>query len=154
MIPGINLLKMSLTIIASQVITYYQAVDRSLNDIGQDVTEYNPPVTIRGSFQPVPRKLYTQYGLDFDKTYYTFYTSNDLIDVGRDVSGDQIVFGTQRFQCESSNDWFALDGWVGMLCVLIENQITAQAIWGFDSIPSVSGNQNFGNGNFQFEAEP
>lgn len=120
MIPGQNLLTMALTVIASQTITYYRFTGRALNNVGQDVASYATSAQIKGSFQPVPKTLYESYGLDLQKTYFTFYTSSDLIDVQRDVSGDQIVFNSLRYQCESSNDWFSLDGWKGVLCVLID----------------------------------
>jgi len=114
-VPGMNLLNMALTVIQRQTITYYQYTGRALNLIGQDVATYASPVDIAGSFQPVPRNLYMQYGLDFQKDYYTFYSSNNLLDITRDVSGDQIVFNNKRFQVESGNDWFQLDGWKGVL---------------------------------------
>ena len=119
MIPGQNLLKMAFNIIATQVIIYNQATGRTLNAVGQDVTTYADPVTIRGSFQPVPRSLYQQYGLDLSKSYFTFYTLLNLIDIQRDVSADQIAFNGATYQCISTNDWFAIDGWEGILCVLI-----------------------------------
>ena len=149
MIPGQNLLNMALTVIARQTITYFRATGRTLNNVGQNITQYALPVSVVGSFQPISRQLYEQYGLDFQKDYYTFYTSNDLIDVVRDVSADQIEFNGQRFQCESANDWFVLDGWVGMLCVLIQNDIISDdAIFGFNGIPLLNSNTNFGNGSF------
>ena len=120
-IPGQNLLNMALTVIQRQTITYYQYVSRSLNAVGQDVTVYAAPVSIVGSWQPVPRQLYMSYGLDLQKDYFTFYTSNNLLDIERDVSGDQLVFNGARYQCQSNNDWFALDGWKGILCVKIES---------------------------------
>lgn len=151
-IPGSNLLNMAFRIIAKQIITYYEAVDRSLNNIGQNVTLYAPPVAIPGSFQPVPRKLYEAYGLDLQKNYFTFYTSNNLIDVGRDVSGDQITFQGLRYQCESNNEWFGLDGWVGVLCVQVQDVITDAPIFGFNNNSGYSLLENtytnFINGNF------
>lgn len=117
MIPGSNLLNAALTVIAKQTVTYYRSTGRALNNVGQDVTTYAAGVSAMGSFQPVPRKLYTAYGLDLQKSYFTFYVSSNVIDVERDVSGDQIAFNGRRFQCESNNDWYAIDGWKGVLCV-------------------------------------
>jgi len=118
--PGSNLLKQALTVIVPQIVTYYRALPRTTNAIGQYVTTYDTPVDVRGSFQAVPRNLYQAYGLDFQKSYYTFYTLNDIIDLQRDVSNDQIVFNSLRYQCESNNDWFAVDHWKGVLCCLIK----------------------------------
>lgn len=119
MIPGSDLLDLALSVIDSQEISYYQASSRTLNSVGQYITTYNTPISLFGSFQPVPRQLYELYGLDLQRTYYTFYVSSDLIDLQREVSGDQLVFNSQRFQCQSNNDWFAVDGWKGVLCVLL-----------------------------------
>ena len=62
-----------------------------------------------------------QYGLDLQKDYYTFYTSNDVLDIQRDVSGDQLIFNGKRYQVESNNDWYPMDGWKGIICVYIKD---------------------------------
>ena len=149
MIPGSNLLNVALTVIAAQTVMYLRELSRALNDIGQDVTTYALPVEIKGSFQPVPRKLYAQYGLDFQKSYFTLYSSTNIIDVGRDVSGDKIVFNGRLFQCESNNDWYSEDGWKGVLCVDIGSSNNFQPVFGFDELKGLSGNQNFENGSFK-----
>ncbi len=148
MIPGSNLLNMAFQLIAKQTVTYYAFLGRVENDVGQDVTEYAAPAILRGSFQPVPRALYELYGLDLQKTYYTFYVSYDLLDIDRDVSGDQIAFGSRRFQCVSDVDWFEVDGWKAVLCVYIGPDIAHQTAWGFNAVPPINTNVNFNNGNF------
>jgi hypothetical protein len=147
-VPGSNILDQALTVISAQTIIYYAFVGNTINSVGQDVTQYAAPVTLLGSFQPVPRSLYQQYGLDFTKDYYTFYTSNDVLDVNRDSSGDQIVFEGQRYQVESNNDWFAIDGWKGCLVIRIGLDSGNVAVWGFNQVPSVNDYVNFGYGNF------
>lgn len=117
MIPGQNLLNMTLRVIAQQTVQYYRFVSRSLNAVGQDIAVYASVITIVGSWQAVPRNLYITLGLDLQKDYYTFYTSNNVLDVTRDVSGDQIVFMGRRYQIESGNDWYQMDGWKGLLCI-------------------------------------
>jgi len=152
MIPGSNLLNMAMTVIAKQTITYYKMTDRLLNNIGQNVTVYAPAVFITGSFQPVPRSLYEALGLDLQKSYFTFYTSNNVQDVARNVSGDQIAFQGKRYQCESNNDWFGEDGWKGILCVFIEDVVSAY-LFGFNAIPSINEYINFGNGNYVVDGD-
>lgn len=115
-VPGCNLLNMALRVIQRQSITYYQFSGRTLNAVGQDVTTYAAPVTIVGSWQPIPRNLNEQWGLDLQKDYFTFFSSNNILDVTRDVSGDQLVFMTKRYQVESDTDWYQLDGWKGIIC--------------------------------------
>lgn len=122
MIPGSNLLNSALRVIASQSINYYQFTGRGLNDIGQNVAQYAAAQIIRGSFQPVPRNLYQNLGLDFNNIYVNFYVSKNILDVQRDVSGDQISYCGKRYQVLSATDWSGIDGWTGVLCVQIGNE--------------------------------
>ena len=117
MIPGANLLNMAFSLIARQSVTYLKYVSRAVNAVGQDVSVYAPAVTLSGSLQPVPKRLYQTYGLDLQKEYVTFYASADILDVNRDVSGDQITYVGRKYAVVSANDWFSQDGWVGVLCV-------------------------------------
>ncbi len=114
-IPGRNLLKTALKVIASTPIVYYQALGRTLNAVGQDVTTYNSPLTLLGSWQAVPRSLYEQYGLDLQKTYFNFFVSKELVDIERDVSNDLLVYQNNVYQCQSATEWFGIDGWIQMI---------------------------------------
>ena len=103
---------------------------------------------MKGSFQPVPRRVYEAYGLDLQKQYFTFYVPSNVFDISRDRSGDQITFRGFRYQCESNNDWFAEDGWKGVLCVMIGPDDSYQPAFGFNTIPLKNPYNNFGFGNF------
>ncbi|ENU3061693.1 hypothetical protein MLT67_12180 [Escherichia coli] len=116
MIPGSNLLNVALRVIGSQTLEYHAYTGRQTNAAGYDVAAYADPVPISGSFQPVPRAQYANLGLDYQKTYWNFYASADLLDVARDVSGDQLSFNGARYQCESITPWRSIDGWNAMLC--------------------------------------
>jgi len=143
-IPGSNLLNMALRVIQSQPVNYFKFFSRSLNNEGNWITTHYPPEMIRGSVQPVPRNLYEKNGLEFEKNYINFYTSNDLIGVERDISGDQISWNGRQYQCLSTDPWIALDGWSQILCVDIGGEtIYSSPNWGFDA-----DHANFDNGNF------
>lgn len=148
MIPGANVLARAFRIIAQQTVIYYRTLGRTLNPVGQEITQYATGVAVTGSFQPVPRKLYTQFGLDLQKSYFTFYVSKELIDTARNTAGDQIAYDGQRYQCESSVAWFNIDGWESMLCVHIGLDIAAAPLWGFGTMPVSNTYFNFNNGNF------
>lgn len=147
-IPGSNILQQALSVIAASEVNYFMATGRSLNSIGQDVTTYAAPVSLFGSFQPISKSMYEQYGLDLQKSYFNFYVSANIQDTQRDRSGDQIVFGDLRFQCESNTEWFRIDGWKAILCVLIEKVNLTENVFGFGATPSINNNQNFANANF------
>jgi hypothetical protein len=147
-IPGQNLLTMALTMITRQAVTYYKAVGRELNSLGQWVTMYADGITIYGSWQPVPREILRQFGLDFQKDYYTLYAPENVFDIDRDITSDQIAFNGQLFQVESDNDWFALDGWKGILCIHIGSDNQQGDLFGFGQIPAINSYLNFSYGNF------
>ncbi len=151
MIPGSNLLNQALTVIAKQAVIYHKALGRALNDIGQDVTVYDDPVKIYGSFQPVPKNLYDALGLNLQKSYYAFYTSNNVIDLQRNLSNDQLTFGNYRYQCESNTEWFLMDGWKSVLCCQLTstNENILQSTFGFNTNTITNPNLNFENGDFQ-----
>lgn len=119
MIPGANLLNMALTVIAPQSAQYYADLSRATNAIGLDNTTYAAPVTVRASIQPVSRELVEQYGLDLQRTYITVYISQAVVDIDRDVSGDQIVFNGSKYNMLSDTKWQPLDGWTACICVKV-----------------------------------
>lgn len=118
-VPGSNLLKSALQLIASQTILYYRYRKRATNEIGLDVATYEIPRKIRGSLQPLSSSRIAQLGLDMTKRYFVFYGFENFVEVGRNVSGDQFTFGGKKYQCLTSDDWFLLDGWAGILAVEI-----------------------------------
>lgn len=117
MIPGMNLLNLALTVIAPATVTYYAYTSRALNAAGVYITTFAAGVDIVGSVQPVPRQLYADMGLDYTRNYVMLYADTPIGDVTRDRTGDQIGFNGKRWQVESANDWQAIDGWSGVLCV-------------------------------------
>lgn len=148
MIPGSNLLKTALSVIVSQTVAYYGYQSRALNDVGQEVSTFAAPISLKGSFQPVPRQLYHQFGLDLQKNYFTLYASTDILDLSRGVSGDQIIFDSKRYQVESSIDWFNIDGWKGVVCCQINEPGDSTTFFGFSASDAPSDNVNFNNGGF------
>lgn len=112
-----NVLNQAFNAIPKQAFTYYAFTARVTNDVGYDVAAYAPAVTLCGSIQAIPRSAYQNMGLDFQKNYVNVYVSKAMLDIDRDVSGDQIAYGGKRFQCVSATDWQPMDGWLAMLCV-------------------------------------
>lgn len=147
-VPGSNLLNKAFTKISQQQLIYYSAIGRTLNIVGQYVTQYAAGVAVSGSFQPVPRVKYEYMGLDFQKEYYFFYVSKDLIDLTRDISADQLAFQGIRYQIQSNTEWFGIDGWLEILVVNIGADTQQPNIFGFNSTEAPNSNQNFDNGNF------
>ena len=117
--PGSNILKRALRLIKPSTFLYNQFKTRETNAIGYDVSVYYPSMQLSGSVQPVPRNVYAEMGLLFQKNYYIFYISHDALDISRDISGDQIQFNGLIFNCISKTNWFSIDGWDGILAVAV-----------------------------------
>ena len=121
LVPGGNLLNSALSVIGKQTFQYRRFSGRSTNAIGLDVSTYDPPVTLQGSVQPVPRTLYQANGLDFQCNYINVYVSRAILDIARDVAGDQIIFQGNTYQCVSRTPWAGIDGWDAVLAVQVPN---------------------------------
>lgn len=117
LVPGANLAKLAFKVIARATVDYYKFTSRTLNSVGLYVSVYDTATPIRGSWQPVPRNLYEQLGLDLNKNYAMFYTTTDVRDVNRDVAGDKIHYQGRIWQVLSANDWIGQDGWTGVLSI-------------------------------------
>lgn len=158
MIPSSNLYKQAIRLIGRTKINYYKFTGRTINEIGYDVSTYVGPQELLASVQAVPRNVYQIYGLDFQKKYWMVYIDENLLDIERDVSGDQIIFQNRQIQCMSATDWFGIDGWKSLLCVdtgpaqdfingifgYIQNDQSGK-IWGFNSDAATFDNGNFGS---------
>ncbi len=114
-IPGTNLLATALSLISKQSVQYYRYLSRDENSIGQYSANYAAPVTIKGSFQAVPRNLYSQYELDLSKEYAVFYSVNPIMSLERNRTGDYLVYNSQYWKCESDTNWFPQDSWKGVM---------------------------------------
>lgn len=115
--PGSNILNQALRVIAKQTFSYYAFISRTPNAAGLYVNTYASPISISGSVQPVARNLYQQYGLDFTKNYVMVYTPNNIIDIDRDRSSDQILFNSKAYQVLADTLWFPIDGWTACICI-------------------------------------
>lgn len=115
--PGGNILLDALTLIDSQEVIWYSEQGRTLNAAGKYVNNYAAGVTVyAGSVQAVPRSNYIQNGLDFARNYVTWYVPLfDVQSLARMKGGDVFEWNNMRYQAINPNDWFAQDGWVGML---------------------------------------
>lgn len=117
--PGGNLLALAFGAIAPTPIPFYKFQSRTANSVGVFVATYENPVAILASVQAVPRNVYQELGLDFQKDYVMVYAIRDIKDIGRGTSGDRIAWNNSLWQLVSESDWFAMDSWTGVLAVRV-----------------------------------
>ena len=116
-IPGANLLSIAARVIRFETLGHRAFVSRAANSAGDFVSTFAASVDIQGSMQAVNRKLYQDLGLNLAKNYAMLYTSATITPTGRDREGDLITFAGKTWQCESDQNWAAMDGFIKMLCV-------------------------------------
>lgn len=116
-VPGSNLLNQALSLIAAQPVMLRRFTGRTVNSIGEYVNTWAAGVAIVGSVQAVPQRMYEQLGLDWNRDYVTLYTSEQVIEVNRDGTGDRLVYGGRHYLCESLTDWYGQDGWNAVIAV-------------------------------------
>ncbi len=131
-IPGANVLGIALRVIGSQnYVNYYaEVLPRQRQSNGVYLSTYAAPVTLaKQSVQPVPRDRYQQIGLDFQKSYVTWYVPHlDFVSIQRNSGGDVIEWPvnvdgslipgvSSRYQLPSDTPWQIQDGWASAICV-------------------------------------
>jgi hypothetical protein len=111
-VPGSNLLRAALRAIRPQSVTLYRFAGRTTSATGRDVSTFSPPVLVtEGSVQAVPRTRYAAMGLDFTRSYVTWFTSASVRGIERDRAPDQFVFGGRLYDVTSVTPWNLQDGW-------------------------------------------
>ncbi len=112
MIPGSNLLRSALSVIARQTVILYRWSGRSTTADGLDVSSYESPLIVsEGSVQAVPRNRYDSLGLDYSRHYVTWFTTATARGVERDRSPDQFTYGGRVYDVQLVTPWSLQDGW-------------------------------------------
>lgn len=117
MIPGANLFLAATRLIRPMPIQYLKFAARTQNSARQYVPTFEPEQTIYASVQAVSRNTYNELGLDFQKNYVKIFAATNVVDLGRDTSGDRFKFNGRLYQIESQTDWFIMDGWASCIAV-------------------------------------
>lgn len=118
-VPGSNQLNRAFRLIKAQQITYLAWTARTKTSTGTLVSTYANGRPIRGSLQPVARTLLEMLGLDLQRHYVNIYVAQAVIDIRRDVAGDQFVYNGAKFEAISITKWLGQDGWNAVLAVEI-----------------------------------
>lgn len=123
-VPGGNLLTSAFSLICKQRIGLYRFTGRTTNEVGMDVRNYAPAVTVDASIQPVSVRDIEDRGLDYTRRYIGVWTPNDIEDLYRLRSGDQISWQGHRWEVVGDDEeWFPLDGWNRVICVRVPDPV-------------------------------
>lgn len=108
---------MAQRLIRPQTASYSAWVSNTKLGTGVIKPVYADPVDIRANVEAVPRNMYEQFSLDFQKNYVVVYSLTPIRDLERDDACDIIDYGGTRYNVESNTDWQNQDGWQGTICV-------------------------------------
>ncbi len=117
MIPGANLLRMAFSVIGTQLVQYRKFEQRTKNSQAQYVSVFGEPFQLAASIQRVRRYQYVQFNLEFQRNYVMIFANFEMVDLDRDLAGDQFIWTGRVFQLESQGSWFYQDGWGVCLAV-------------------------------------
>ena len=120
-IPGTNLLNIASRVLRYESITYTPFLGRTLNERGRYVNSYDTAISIKASVQPVPREIYPQMGLDFNKDYITIWTSEDIKDLMRNRASDLVQWRGYNWSIMKESEWFQIDGWDSVIAIKVED---------------------------------
>ena len=112
-----NLLNTALSVLPKTKAKWYQFDKLEVDDRGREKATYKEPVNIVGNFQAMDIKTIQEMGLDTNKEYKVFYTSNNIKQVQRDTSPDYLEILEDKYDILDNNNWFKINGWNGFLCI-------------------------------------
>lgn len=89
----------------------------AIDPMGRDVPEFEDPVTLTGSIQPVSNKMYEQLGLDLNKNYKVIYSPALMQSIAENLQPDRIVFENRTYEITENKDWYSSNGWTKVIAV-------------------------------------
>lgn len=122
-IPGANLLRMALGVIAPQPVMFFKWASRTQNAIGNWTNTYAAGVSVPlSSVQAISRDRYQMLGLDASRDYISWFVdSAQVLPVARDATADQFQWGGKRYDVQKVTDWLQQDGWKWVIGCAITN---------------------------------
>jgi hypothetical protein len=86
-----NVLKRALRIIPKQFVTYKKFKKVTVNSIGNQVNEYEDPITVEGSIQPTDQDTLYKLGIANTGDIYTVFLRGNALSIAKIQSNDIIV---------------------------------------------------------------
>ena len=102
---------------------FYKWLGSTVDDMGRDVPNYDEAVTLTGSVQAVPNKMYEQLGLDFNKNYKTVFCSALIQSIAENIQPDRIVYDGRTYDVVENKNWYETNGYTKILVVEVKNEI-------------------------------
>lgn len=103
----LNVLARALKIIPKQQVTYKKFKKVTVNSIGNQVNEYEQPITVEGSIQPTDQDTLYKLGIANTGDIYTVYLRGSAVSIAQIQSNDVIVGSNgQVYNIFRSDIWY------------------------------------------------
>lgn len=104
----------------NQTFLFYKRLSSVVDDMGRDVPQYDAPLSLTGSIQAVPNKMYEQLGLNLDKNYKTVFCSALIRSIAEEIQPDRIVYNSKTYDVVENKNWYETNGYTKLL--IVENK--------------------------------
>lgn len=107
---------------------FYKFSGSELDEYGRDIPTYAEAVTLTGSIQAVPNKMYEQLGLDLNKNYKTVFCPALMQSIAESLQPDIIVYDGRRYQIVENKNYYETNGWTKALIVELKNERNTDSV--------------------------
>ena len=101
---------------------FYKFIGSEIDDMGRDIPQYEEPITLTGSIQPISNKMYEQFGLDLNQNYMSIFSAALIQSIAENQQPDKIVYNNQTYEVVENKDWYLTNGWTKVLVVEIKSE--------------------------------
>lgn len=100
---------------------FYRFIKSTLDEMGRDIPQFEPTVTLTGSIQPVSNKMREQLGLDLNENYKTVFCPALMQSIAEKLQPDRIVYENRTYEIVENKDWYETNGWTKALIVELKS---------------------------------
>lgn len=103
----INVLRAALKLVPKQLITYKKFIRVSANALGNQINEYEDPITVIGSIQPADNDTLYKLGIANTGDYFICYIHGNALSIAQLQSNDVIIGSDgQVYNIFQSEMWY------------------------------------------------
>lgn len=100
---------------------FLKFIKSDIDDMGRDVPEFEEPVILTGSIQPVSNKMREQLGLDLNENYETVFCPTLMESIAEKLQPDRIIYDNRTYEVVEDKNWYITNGWTKALIVEIKS---------------------------------
>ncbi len=96
---------------------FLRFIKSDIDDMGRDIPQFEDPVLLTGSVQPLSNRMYVQLGLDFNRNYKTVFCPALIQSITEKLQPDRIVYDNRTYEVVEDKNLYQTNGWTKVLVV-------------------------------------